>query len=122
MSSQILKEEENSSSWETVTSGITQGSVLCPLLFISYVNDVLLGIHYEAKPVICADDTNILLTAGSTEELKTKISSTSMIVWLWVNGLVLNIEKTNIAKFAMNMGSHSLERKCIAGLRFVLIL
>jgi hypothetical protein len=45
-----------------------------------------------------------------------------MIVWLWVNGLVLNIEKTNIAKFAMNMGSHSLERKCIASLRFVLIL
>ena len=57
--------------------------------------------------LICADDTNILLTARSTEELKTKINSTSMIVWFSVNGLVLNIEKTNVAKFAMNMGSYS---------------
>jgi len=104
---QILKEEENSSSWETVTSGVPQGSVLCSLRFITYVNDVLLGIHYEAKPVIYADDTNILLTARSPEELKTKINSTSIIVWFSVNGLVSNIEKINVAKFAMNMGSYS---------------
>jgi mannose/fructose/N-acetylgalactosamine-specific phosphotransferase system component IID len=96
MSSQIPKEEENSSSWETLTSGVPQGSVLCPLLFITYVNDVLLGIHYEAKPVIYADNTNILLTARSTEELKTKINSTSVIVWFSVNGLVLSTKKTNI--------------------------
>ena len=107
MSLQILKEEENSSSWETVTSGVPQGSVLCSLRFITYVNDVLLGIHYEAKPVIYADDTNILLTARSPEELKTKINSTSIIVWFSVNGLVSNIEKINVAKFAMNMGSYS---------------
>jgi hypothetical protein len=107
MSSQILKEEENSSSWKTVTSGFPQGSVLCPLLFITYVNDVLLGIHYEAKPVIYADDTNILLTARHTEELKTKINSTCMIVWFSVHGLVITTEKTNIAKFAMNMNSYS---------------
>jgi len=107
MSSRIPREEEDSSSWETVTSGVSQGSGLCTLLFITYVNDVLLGIHYEAKPVIYADDTNILLTARSTEELKTKINSTSMIVWFSVNGLVLNVERTNIAKFAMSMDSYS---------------
>jgi hypothetical protein len=48
-----------------------------------------------------ADDTSILVTARSDEELKIKINSAldNVIKWFSVNGLVLNIEKTNIVKF-----------------------
>jgi len=70
-----------------------------PVLFIIDINDLPHGLHHGARPVIYADDTSILLTARSTKELKTKINYMLhyMIDWFSVNGLVLNIEKTNIA-------------------------
>jgi hypothetical protein len=104
ISSQILH-EVNSSSLETVTSGVHQGSILEPVLFIIDVNDLPHALHHDARPVIYANDTGILLTARSTKELKTKINSMLhyMIDWFSLNGLVLNIEKTNIAKFTPNL-------------------
>ena len=95
-------EHAKSSSWETVTSGVLQGSILGPLLFIIYLNDLPCGLHEGAKPVIYADDTCVLLTAKNDKELKIKINYMLcyLIGWLSANGLALNIEKTNIMKFA----------------------
>ena len=45
------------SSWTDVTSGVPQGSVLGPLLFIIYVNDLPDAIDSTAK--LFADDTKI---------------------------------------------------------------
>jgi hypothetical protein len=70
-------------------------------LFIININDLPHGTHHEAKPVIYADDTSILLIAKSAEGLKIKINFIldHMIDWFLVNGLVLNIEETHTAKF-----------------------
>jgi len=48
-----------------------------------------------------ADDTSILITAKNKAELKDKIKPVlaSMIEWFSANGLVLNMEKTNIMRF-----------------------
>ena len=62
-----------SSNWETATSGVPQGSVLGPLIFSIYMNDVPYIIHQITKPVIYADDTSILVHAANVMELQVKI-------------------------------------------------
>ena len=45
------------SSWEGVLSGVPQGSVLGPLHFLIYINDLLDGVQSTCK--IFADDTTL---------------------------------------------------------------
>jgi len=65
-----ILENQKSSIWGTVSSGVTQGSILGPQLFIIYLNYLPCGLHQGAKPVIYADDTIVLLTAKYDEELR----------------------------------------------------
>lgn len=56
------------SSYAEITTGVPQGSVLGPLLFIIYVND-LCDILEPPELVMYADDTNILFKADTITEL-----------------------------------------------------
>lgn len=63
---------EISSSKETVECCTTQGSILGPLLFITYRNDIPYDINPYAKPVIYVGDMSVVTTANSLKDLRTK--------------------------------------------------
>jgi hypothetical protein len=56
------------SNWGTADHGIQLGWILGPLLFISYINDLLPTITVLAAPIIFADDTNVIITSKNLDD------------------------------------------------------
>ena len=89
------------SSVKPIVHGVPQGSILGPLLFVIYIND-LPNISNLAKFVLYADDANVLITGKDTEEILTKFDAiaTSIVEWVNTNGLALNLKKTKYMIFS----------------------
>jgi hypothetical protein len=74
------------SSSREIKQGVPQGSVLGPLLFLLYVNDLPINIH-EAKLVMFADDTNVLISDSDARVLQIKISKVFAELETWFTGI-----------------------------------
>lgn len=90
---------EIASDWQSVKHGVPQGSVLGPLLFIAYVND--LPDCMNEHIISYADDTSVVVSGVSTGALKQKcLNSLQMMVdWFDSNQLTLNVDKTQLIQF-----------------------
>ena len=89
-----------SSKLQSINCGVPQGSVLGPLLFLLYIND-LPNVSNILKFYLFADDTNIYYEADSLDNLELIINRElkKLHTWLIVNRLSLNIDKTNFVVF-----------------------
>lgn len=61
------------SSSESITCGVPQGSILGPLLFLCYVNDMAISISTECKLLLYADDSAIIFSHKCLEEISRKL-------------------------------------------------
>ena len=84
------------SNYSKLRCGVPQGSILGPLLFIIYTNDIFLEIEEKEKMYMYADDT-LLMSKGYTEEIVIQNSQhcfNKVISWCKLNRLTLNEGKT----------------------------
>ena len=85
------------SSWAKVTHGVPQSSVLGPLLFLLYINDL----NKTSAPIIFADDTSTLLAYSNLIDFNKNIHMVfaTLNKWFRANRLSLNFSKTNYVHF-----------------------
>ena len=90
----------NTSKKETILSGVPQGSVLEPLLFLIYINDISNSAD-QLKFYLFADDTHMLYADRNLKSLETMVNDdlSNVYDWLTANKLSLNIKKSNFGIF-----------------------
>jgi hypothetical protein len=111
------------SACRNVTCGVPQGSVLGPLLFIIYTNDLANSLRH-LKSILFADDTTVYASSDNMNNLISIVEKDlhHLSDWFYANKLSLNICKTNYVLFpqsirknynyvkTLKVGTHEIER------------
>ena len=97
---QFVQMNKSNSEYLPISCGVPQGSVLGPLLFLLYINDIA-----NSSPMgsirLFADDTNVFLEHKNLEQLYTnaKIVLEYLFMWFKDNRLTVNSNKSSFTIF-----------------------
>ena len=117
---QYVNLSDEKSDLKLIDIGIPQGSILGPLLFLIYINDLPNASNFFVK--LFADDTFLSLSCPNFTKLKkkTKAEIRKIYNWLIANKLTLNIKKSKFMiisnrreanqRFQIKINGHALER------------
>ena len=97
---QFVVYDKTSSFTNTIHCGDPQGSILGPLLFLLYIND-LPKCSSSLDFILFAEDTNIICSNDDPDTLKVVLNKDRQIIsnWFKLNKLSLNVAKTNYMIF-----------------------
>jgi Reverse transcriptase (RNA-dependent DNA polymerase) len=98
---QYVKINNTLSNPRTLECGVPQGTVLGPILFLVYIND-LCNLQICGKLISYADDTALIFSGQSFEDAKRNAEKGLKIVYEWLNNnlLTLNLDKTVFVSFS----------------------
>ena len=106
---QFVEIDHNRSAPLQISCGVPQGSILGPLLFILYVND-LVNVTRECNVIMFADDTNLFFSNKNLTDLEKIINRElqNICQWFNLNKLSINVKKTNFILFGHNKHTKSI--------------
>lgn len=93
---QIVKIRDTYSDDMIIKIGVPQGTVLGPILFITYINS-LTNLDINGTVISYADDTVLLFSGNSRDEtrIRTELGLVKVKNWLNCHKLTLNLNKTH---------------------------
>lgn len=96
------------STCQTISMGVPQGSVLGPVLFLLYTNEID-KVSSTFKFIRYADDTSVLVSDKQENSLSNICTNTinNLVSWCNTNYLYFNSEKTSVIRF------HNYQRHCL---------
>jgi len=101
--SEVVKVNGTISDSMNINMGVQQSSVIGPLLFIIFINNIVKSTKHS-KIILYADDTAIFFAHKDISTIKSTLQSefNSLCDWFRNNDLILNIKKTKFMLFGSN--------------------
>ena len=96
MRKQAVAVNGTASEFLDISRGVPQGSILGPLLFITFMNDLSLEINDPQKLKMFADDSTILVAGRTLEYVNQQLTNCLKPISSWIgnHGMALNVAKT----------------------------
>ena len=96
---QFVSTNQNNTDMEIISCGVPQGSILGPLLFLIFVNDLSQATSLD--PIMFADDTNLFYSNKDIALLYEFVNKelVNINTWFQANKLSLNADKTKYILF-----------------------
>ena len=111
---QRVRVDKTVSSCKPIECGVPQGSVLGPILFLLFINDIA-SLDISGKICLFADDTCFTWSSPDTTALHRTISSDLINIKTWCdsNYLCLNVSKTKVLSYKSTLLPFQLDNTTI---------
>lgn len=97
------------SSTSVISNGVPQGSVLGPLLFSIYMNDLPDFLESKAECVMYADDCSVVVSGNNRGEVRQNLENVILLLqnYFRSNNLLMNLKKTHFLQIKKShLSSH----------------